>query len=48
MYYLCIEQGSSYADAAKALGSTHGAVRNRLSRLRTALRTTLRPFEREN
>jgi RNA polymerase sigma-70 factor (ECF subfamily) len=48
LYYLCIEQGSSYADAAKALGSTHGSIRNRLSRLRASLRTTLRPFEREN
>ncbi|WKK72744.1 RNA polymerase sigma factor [Rathayibacter oskolensis] len=47
LYYLCIEQGSSYADAAEALGASHGAVRNRLSRLRGTLRTALRPFERE-
>ncbi|KZX21964.1 RNA polymerase sigma-70 factor (ECF subfamily) [Rathayibacter tanaceti] len=45
LYYLCIEQGSSYADAASALGASHGAVRNRLSRLRATLRAALRPLD---
>ncbi|MBF4461158.1 MULTISPECIES: RNA polymerase sigma factor [unclassified Rathayibacter] len=45
LYSLCIEQGSSYADAAQALGASHGTVRNRLSRLRSSLRRTLRHVE---
>ncbi|WP_345762384.1 RNA polymerase sigma factor [Diaminobutyricibacter sp. McL0608] len=41
LYTLCIEEGLSYADAARAMGSSHGAVRNRLARLRGTLRTRL-------
>lgn len=41
LYYLCIDEGLSYAKAAAALGTTHGAVRNRLSRLRSQLQLSL-------
>jgi DNA-directed RNA polymerase specialized sigma24 family protein len=41
LYYLCIEEGSSYADAAKVLNTTHNSVRSRLSRLRLSLRLSL-------
>lgn len=38
LYYLCIVEGSSYKDAAATMGATHAAVRNRLMRIRRALR----------
>lgn len=41
LYYLCIDEGVSYQKAADSLGITHGAVRNRLSRLKHALRLKL-------
>ncbi|MBC7761198.1 MAG: sigma-70 family RNA polymerase sigma factor [Candidatus Saccharibacteria bacterium] len=41
LYYLCIEEGSSYADAARVLNTTHNSVRSRLSRLRLSLRLSL-------
>lgn len=41
LYLLCIEEGLSYDEAAAAMGVSHGAVRNRLSRLRTGLRHAL-------
>jgi len=43
LYYLCIEEGLSYAEAASALGTTHGGVRNRLSRVRRLLQISLAP-----
>lgn len=43
LYHLCITEGLSYQQAATALGTTHGAVRNRLARLRRSLRDTLTP-----
>lgn len=46
IYRLCIEDGLSYADAADQLGLTHGAVRNRLSRVRASLRTDLKDYEK--
>jgi len=41
LYLLCIEEGLSYEEAALAMGVSHGAVRNRLSRLRAGLRHAL-------
>jgi RNA polymerase sigma-70 factor (ECF subfamily) len=46
LYRLCIEDELSYADAAARLGVSHGSVRNRLSRVRTALRGDLKDFEK--
>jgi RNA polymerase sigma-70 factor (ECF subfamily) len=43
LYYLCIDEGLSYAEAASALGTTHGGVRNRLSRVRRLLQIRLAP-----
>lgn len=43
LYFLCLSEGLSYQRAAAVLGTTHGAVRNRLGRLRQSLRTTLAP-----
>ena len=43
LYRLCVVEELSYQQAAESLGATHGAVRNRLSRLRQALRSTLTP-----
>jgi RNA polymerase sigma-70 factor (ECF subfamily) len=45
IYRLCIEDGVGYADAAARLGLTHGAVRNRLSRVRKALRGDLKDYQ---
>lgn len=42
---LCLEDELSYADAARALGLSHGAVRNRLSRVRARLQRALDPAE---
>lgn len=39
---LCIQDGRTYAEAAQALGVSHGAVRNRVSRIRQRLRADLR------
>lgn len=44
LYSLCIDEGLSYAEAARAMGTSHSAVRNRLSRLRAVLRVRLNPF----
>lgn len=41
LFALCLEDDYSYADAAAALGVSHGVVRNRLSRLRSRLRVDL-------
>lgn len=41
VYLLCIEEGLTYQEASLQLGVSHGAVRNRLSRLRAALRIAL-------
>ncbi|MDI3213548.1 sigma-70 family RNA polymerase sigma factor [Arthrobacter sp. AL12] len=41
IYRLCLVKEVSYEDAAKELGITHGAVRNRLSRLKAGLRRHL-------
>jgi RNA polymerase sigma-70 factor (ECF subfamily) len=42
IFRLCAAEGFGYQAAADALGVSHGAVRNRLSRIRTRLRTTVR------
>lgn len=39
IFRLCATEGYAYAAAAEQLGVTHGVVRNRLSRIRTRLRT---------
>tara|TARA_R110002020_G_scaffold286153_1_gene501709 strand:+ start:786 stop:1331 length:546 start_codon:yes stop_codon:yes gene_type:complete len=44
----CIVDGLSYADAAKKIGATPGAVGNRLSRVRGALRKQLAPLREES
>jgi len=41
LYLLCLRDGASYESAAHALGINHGAVRNRLFRIRRALRTAI-------
>ncbi|GAA1419113.1 RNA polymerase sigma factor [Agrococcus citreus] len=41
IYQLCLVDELTYKEAAYKLGLTHGAVRNRLSRLRARLRTEL-------
>lgn len=45
LYRLCLVDEMSYRDAASALGTTTGAVRNRLSRLRRALQISLATHE---
>ncbi len=40
IFRLCAAEGYAYQAAAEQLGVTHGVVRNRLSRIRTRLRTT--------
>jgi len=42
IFRLCAAEGYAYQAAAEALGVSHGVVRNRLSRIRTRLRTTAR------
>lgn len=42
IYDLCVEEGRTYEQAAQELGLSHGALRNRLSRLRQRLRRDLR------
>ncbi|WP_243075072.1 RNA polymerase sigma factor [Microbacterium sp. SS28] len=41
IFRLCAAEGYAYQAAADELGVAHGVVRNRLSRLRTRLRTTV-------
>lgn len=41
VYLLCIEEGLTYQQASIAMGVSHGAVRNRLARLRAGLRIAL-------
>jgi RNA polymerase sigma-70 factor (ECF subfamily) len=48
IFTLCIEEGLSYDDAAMSLGLAHGAVRNRLSRLKKQLRTSLASFQEDH
>lgn len=43
IFRLCAAEGYGYQAAADQLGVTHGAVRNRLSRIRTQLRSTIEP-----
>ncbi|MFV0373006.1 RNA polymerase sigma factor [Microbacterium sp.] len=45
IFRLCAVEGDSYQSAAQRLGISHGAVRNRLSRVRDQLRTTVRSEE---
>ena len=47
LYFLCIEEGVSYSDAALRLGSTHGGIRNRLSRVRKRLQSALAQHREE-
>lgn len=42
IFRLCAVEGYAYAAAADEIGISHGAVRNRLSRIRTGLRSTVR------
>ncbi|WP_286929280.1 MULTISPECIES: RNA polymerase sigma factor [Aeromicrobium] len=42
LFELCVDGDLTYEQAAAELGVTHGAVRNRVSRLRTRLRGDLR------
>lgn len=39
VFVLCVAEGYAYSAAAEHLGIAHGAVRNRLSRIRTRLRS---------
>ncbi len=41
IFRLCAAEGYGYQAAAEHLGVTHGVVRNRLSRIRSSLRTTI-------
>ncbi len=41
IFLLCVARGYAYGPAAAELGLSHGAVRNRLSRIRTRLRRTV-------
>ncbi len=43
IFRLCAAEGYAYDAAAAELGVTHGVVRNRLSRIRTRLRSTIEP-----
>lgn len=42
IFRLCAAEGYAYEAAAAELGVTHGVVRNRLSRIRTRLRTVVK------
>jgi RNA polymerase sigma factor (sigma-70 family) len=42
IFRLCASEGYAYQAAADQLGVAHGVVRNRLSRIRTRLRTTVK------
>lgn len=41
IFRLCAAEGYGYSEAAAHLGVSHGVVRNRLSRIRSALRATI-------
>ncbi|WP_292832477.1 sigma-70 family RNA polymerase sigma factor [Microbacterium sp.] len=43
IFRLCAADGYAYQAAADRLGVSHGVVRNRLSRIRTQLRSTIEP-----
>lgn len=43
IFRLCAAEGYAYQAAAEELGVSHGVVRNRLSRIRTRLRTAVEP-----
>lgn len=43
----CIDGDQTYAEAAAAVGLTHAAVRNRISRVRTRLRRDLHDLEED-
>jgi len=45
IFRLCASEGYAYEAAARELGVTHASVRNRLSRVRTHLRSALRETE---
>ena len=42
IFRLCAAEGYAYSAAAEELGVAHGVVRNRLSRIRTRLRTVVK------
>ena len=42
VFRLCAAEGYAYQAAADELGVAHGVVRNRLSRIRTRLRTVVK------
>jgi RNA polymerase sigma factor (sigma-70 family) len=42
VFVLCVSEGYAYQAAADALGVSHAAVRNRLSRIRSRLRTVVK------
>jgi RNA polymerase sigma-70 factor (ECF subfamily) len=42
IFRLCATEGYAYRAAAEQLGVAHGVVRNRLSRIRTRLRTVVK------
>lgn len=42
IFALCVSEGYAYQAAADELGVSHGVVRNRLSRIRTRLRSVVR------
>jgi len=42
IFVLCVSEGYAYQAAADALGVSHAAVRNRLSRIRSRLRTVVK------
>lgn len=43
IFRLCAAEGFAYQAAADELGVSHGVVRNRLSRIRTQLRSSIEP-----
>jgi RNA polymerase sigma-70 factor (ECF subfamily) len=45
VYELCFVGGMTYTDAARSMGASDGAVRNRLSRLRSRLRSELKTLK---
>lgn len=45
IFRLCAGEGYGYQTAAEVLGVTHGTVRNRLSRIRTRVRTAVMETE---
>ncbi|HPU13026.1 MAG TPA: sigma-70 family RNA polymerase sigma factor [Aeromicrobium sp.] len=48
LFTKCIDGELTYEQAASELGVTHGAVRNRVSRLRARLRGDLRPINTQD